>query len=84
LSIVIKSCNVTEKVTGYKFQIRVSGACNLKPETGALPLPPFMTALSKNTSFQVELSTRQIIKLAAPISFAILIPQINFVTNNKN
>lgn len=41
-----------------------------------------MTALSKNTGFQVELSTRQIIKMAAPISFAILIPQINFVTNN--
>ncbi|WP_081169301.1 MATE family efflux transporter [Niastella populi] len=43
---------------------------------------PFMTALSKNTVFQVELSNRQIIKMAAPISFAILIPQINFVTNN--
>ncbi|WP_207510707.1 MATE family efflux transporter [Longitalea luteola] len=41
-----------------------------------------MTALSKNTGFQVELSNRQIIKMAAPISFAILIPQINFVTNN--
>jgi len=41
-----------------------------------------MSALSKNTAFQVELSTRQIIKMALPISFAILIPQINFVTNN--
>jgi putative MATE family efflux protein len=41
-----------------------------------------MCALSKNTAFQVELSNRQIIKMAAPISFAILIPQINFVTNN--
>lgn len=41
-----------------------------------------MSALSKNTGFQVELSTRQIIKMAAPISLAILIPQINFVTNN--
>ena len=41
-----------------------------------------MSTLSKNTAFQVELSTRQIIKMAAPISFAILIPQINFVTNN--
>ncbi|OQP61528.1 hypothetical protein A3860_31890 [Niastella vici] len=43
---------------------------------------PFMSALSKNTAFQVQLSTRQIIKMAAPISLAILIPQINFVTNN--
>ena len=41
-----------------------------------------MTALSKNTAFQVELTNRQIIKMATPISFAILIPQINFVTNN--
>jgi multidrug resistance protein, MATE family len=41
-----------------------------------------MCALSKNTGFQVELSYRQIIKMATPISFAILIPQINFVTNN--
>jgi putative MATE family efflux protein len=41
-----------------------------------------MSTLSKNTAFQVELTNRQIIKMAAPISFAILIPQINFVTNN--
>src|SRR6478735_4965221 len=41
-----------------------------------------MSALSKNTAFQVQLTTRQIIKMAAPISFSILIPQINFVTNN--
>ena len=41
-----------------------------------------MSTLSTNTGLQVELSTRQIIKMAAPISFAILIPQVNFVTNN--
>src|SRR4051812_34894039 len=41
-----------------------------------------MSTLSKNTAFQVQLTTRQIIKMAAPISFSILIPQINFVTNN--
>jgi len=41
-----------------------------------------MSTLSTNTGLQVELSTRQIIKMAAPISFAILIPQLNFVTNN--
>src|SRR3954465_2208927 len=43
---------------------------------------PFMSTLSKNTAFQVQLTTRQIIKMAAPISFSILIPQVNFVTNN--
>ena len=41
-----------------------------------------MATLSKNIGLQVELSNRQIIKMAMPISFAILIPQINFVTNN--
>lgn len=41
-----------------------------------------MSTLSKNTGLQVELSTRQIIKMAAPISFAMLIPQVNYVTNN--
>lgn len=41
-----------------------------------------MPTLSKNTAFQVELTNRQIIKMATPISFAILIPQLNFVTNN--
>ena len=34
------------------------------------------------TGLQVEASYRQIIKLALPISFAMLIPQINFVTTN--
>jgi putative MATE family efflux protein len=41
-----------------------------------------MSTLSSHNSLQVELSTRQIIKMAAPISLAILIPQVNFVTNN--
>jgi putative MATE family efflux protein len=41
-----------------------------------------MCALSKNTAFRVELTNRQILTMAAPISLAILIPQINFVTNN--
>src|SRR5438046_3672780 len=41
-----------------------------------------MSTLSTNTGLQVELSTRQIIRIAAPISLAILIPQLNFVTNN--
>jgi len=31
---------------------------------------------------QVEASYRQIIKLAMPISFAMLVPQLNFITNN--
>jgi len=36
---------------------------------------------SKN-DLQVEISNRQILKIALPISLALLIPQINFVTNN--
>jgi putative MATE family efflux protein len=33
-------------------------------------------------SLQVQVSYRQIIKLALPISFAVLIPQFNFITTN--
>src|SRR5438552_1695702 len=33
-------------------------------------------------NLQVDISNRQIIKIALPISLAILVPQINFITNN--
>lgn len=33
-------------------------------------------------NLQVEISNRQILKIALPISFALLVPQINFITNN--
>jgi multidrug resistance protein, MATE family len=35
-----------------------------------------------NTDLRVEISNRQILKIALPISLAMLVPQINFVTNN--
>src|SRR5215510_8965359 len=38
--------------------------------------------MSTTTTLQVETSYRQIIKLALPISFAVLIPQFNFITTN--
>jgi MATE family, multidrug efflux pump len=38
--------------------------------------------MGTTTSLQVETSYRQIIKLALPISFAVLIPQFNFITTN--
>jgi len=41
-----------------------------------------MGAGSINTNLQVEVSNRQILKIALPISLAILVPQINFITNN--
>lgn len=31
---------------------------------------------------RVEVSNRQILKIALPISFALLVPQVNFITNN--
>ncbi len=34
------------------------------------------------SDLQLEISNRQILKIALPISFALLIPQINFITNN--
>ena len=34
------------------------------------------------TNLKLNISNRQILKLALPISFALLVPQINFITNN--
>ncbi|MBI1342584.1 MAG: hypothetical protein GC171_06605 [Terrimonas sp.] len=36
----------------------------------------------KQVSLQVETSYRQIIRIALPISLAMLVPQLNFITNN--
>jgi len=41
-----------------------------------------MENASIHNNLQLETSNRQIIKLALPISFAILVPQVNFITNN--
>ena len=35
-----------------------------------------------NNDLKVSITNRQILSIALPISIAILIPQINFVTNN--
>lgn len=42
----------------------------------------FMSSIPINNNLQVQISNRQIFKIALPISFAILIPQLNFITNN--
>lgn len=41
-----------------------------------------MSAVSSPTGLQLSISNRQILKLAMPISFALLVPQVNFITNN--
>ena len=41
-----------------------------------------MAGTIPNTDLQVDISNRQILKIALPISLALLVPQINFVTNN--
>ncbi len=41
-----------------------------------------MANISATSDLKVVISNRQIIKIALPISFAIFIPQINFVTNS--
>ncbi|MEI9912180.1 MAG: MATE family efflux transporter [Bacteroidota bacterium] len=41
-----------------------------------------MATISPHTDLQVEITNRQILKIALPISLALLVPQINFVTNN--
>jgi len=41
-----------------------------------------MSTAASYTGLQVEITNRQILKIALPISVAILIPQLNFITNN--
>ena len=41
-----------------------------------------MSSATAHTNLQVETSTRQIFKIALPISLAVLVPQVNFITNN--
>lgn len=41
-----------------------------------------MSIPSHSPQFQVEITNRQILTIALPISLAILVPQINFITNN--
>jgi putative MATE family efflux protein len=39
-------------------------------------------ATTTNNNFRVEITNKQILQIALPISLAILVPQINFITNN--
>jgi putative MATE family efflux protein len=41
-----------------------------------------MSNLSSSINLQVTTSHRQILKIALPISLAIMVPQLNFITNN--
>ncbi len=41
-----------------------------------------MSVATANTDLQVEISYKQILKVVLPISFAILIPQLNYVINS--
>jgi multidrug resistance protein, MATE family len=41
-----------------------------------------MEVATSNKNLQVEISNRQILKIAMPIAASILVPQINFITNN--
>jgi putative MATE family efflux protein len=41
-----------------------------------------MAIAAPDNNLQVEISNRQILKIALPISLAILVPQFNFITNN--
>lgn len=41
-----------------------------------------MSAAAVNNGLQVEVSNRQVLRIALPITAAIVVPQINFITNN--
>lgn len=47
-----------------------------------ITLHSFFKMATVNTSYKVEISNRQILRIALPISLSILVPQINFITNN--
>jgi putative MATE family efflux protein len=40
-----------------------------------------MAAVSNHSKLQLDISDRQILKIAFPICFALLVPQLNFITN---
>jgi len=41
-----------------------------------------MSAVNENIDLRVKITTRQILQIALPISAAMIIPNINFITNN--
>jgi multidrug resistance protein, MATE family len=41
-----------------------------------------MSQITERGILQVDITNKQILKIALPISFALLVPQINFITNN--
>ncbi|HSB94063.1 MAG TPA: MATE family efflux transporter, partial [Flavitalea sp.] len=41
-----------------------------------------MSGTPIDNNLKVQISNRQILKIALPISFALLVPQANFITNN--
>lgn len=41
-----------------------------------------MAAINPNNNLRLSITNKQILGLALPISFALLVPQINFITNN--
>jgi len=58
-------------------------ACNNSQKFKYRRFAPFLTMQGdEHTSLQVDITNRQILKIALPISLALLVPQINFVTNN--
>lgn len=54
----------------------------MKSVVKVVGLPTFMSSGGVYNGLQVDISYRQIVRMALPISFAILIPQVNFITNN--
>ncbi len=66
-------CNDKKKITVYRKQLQFRYS---------LALPPLMSAHSAPLNLQVNISYRQILKIALPISASIVVPQINFITNN--
>ncbi len=64
------------------FQLFVLLRAIIDKNLNIVGLLPFMAIAAPDNNLQVEISNRQILKIALPISLAILVPQFNFITNN--
>src|SRR5580698_4525451 len=55
-----------------------------KNTTKGRKLPSFSTmeGVANTKNYKVSITNRDILKMALPISLAILVPQLNFITNN--
>ena len=66
-------CNDKKNITVCRKQLQ---------HTKTIALPLLMSAATTPINLKVNISYKQILQIALPISASIIVPQINFITNN--